>query len=156
MIRNGGKLTHGEHEATSIGEGGGFFQIIPAGRFHVRKHQDLVGSVGILNNELAILDVGPGNGLVIDEVKVDPGCHESVAQVEGGLGRLLAIGLCLVRRDRVDHGNIGNRIALTHQVGEAVEVLQESSHVRPVRHAKMVAGRCPFPVGAVSGIIEPV
>ena len=156
VISSSGQHSHGEHQPPSFTESGGLFQIIPAHGIHVREDECLIGCVSVLDHELAIFYFCPGDGLMIDEVKVDPRGHEFVAKMKGDLRCLFALGFCLIGRDRVDDGDISHGITLAHQVREAVEVLKKGAHMLPIGHAEMVAWRRPFPVRAVGGVIETV
>ena len=92
VIRGSGQRPHGEHQPPSFTESGGLFQIIPAGTASMLgKTECLIGCVGVLDHELAIFYFCPGDGLVVDEVKVDPRGHEFVAKMKGDLRCLLAI-----------------------------------------------------------------
>ena len=114
MISSSGQRSHGEHQPPSFTESGGLFQIIPAHGIHVREDECLIGCVCVLDHELAIFYFCPGDGLMVDEVKVDPRGHELVAKMKGDLRCLFALSLRLIGRDRVDDGDISHSVTLAH------------------------------------------
>ena len=154
MVARLGQRLDGNDDTAGAEKLPGFLQGGPAHRTHRGQDQHPVRSV--CNVQTPVTDLGPCQRLEIHEDEIVTARQQRTARGEGRAGRLAAAQSGLAGSDRIHHRDVALVDALAHQVGEPLEVLQERPHVIPVRHPKVVTGRCPFPKTAVRGVVQAV
>ena len=142
------------HLATRALERNELFKRRPLDRDHVRHDNHPVRLAG--NAQASILRLGSGERVGVDEIDVRL-ClgHETLHDVVGDAhGDVPPVPVVHARLERVHHRHVAHVDALAEHVAQTLEVLEERLHVRPVRHAEVVARRHPLPPAAVGGIVE--